>query len=145
MWFGFFAATGFGADPNLGTWKLNVAKSRYSPGPGPKSEIATFEQVGTDVRMKLDRIDANGKPVHIEWRGRYDGKDYPSQGDVTSDERRYRKIDEYTFESVNKKGGKIVRRVQIVYSPDGKTRTNTVIGTNTSGPRLNNVQIYDRQ
>ena len=85
MWFGFFAATGFGADPNLGTWKLNVAKSRYSPGPGPKSEIATFEQVGTDVRMKLDRIDANGKPVHIEWRGRYDGKDYPSQGDVTSD------------------------------------------------------------
>jgi hypothetical protein len=141
----FFAATVFGADLNLGTWKLNTAKSRYSPGPAPKSEIGTFEQVGSDVRLKLDRIDAGGKPVHIEWVGRFDGKDYPSQGDTSSDMRSYRKIDEYTFEMVGKKDGKIVRRVTIAYSRDGKTRTNAVTGTNASGQGINNVQVYDRQ
>jgi hypothetical protein len=140
-----FAATVLGADLNLGTWKLNGAKSRYAPGPAPKSEIATFEQVGSDVRLTLDRIDADGKPVHIEWVGRFDGKDYPSQGDATSDLRSYRKIDEYTFEMVGKKDGKIVRSVTIVYSRDGKTRTNTVTGTNVHGERINNIQVYDRQ
>ena len=141
----FFVLTAFGADLNLGTWKLNIAKSRYGAGTAPKSEIATFGQVGSDVELKLDRIDADGKPVHIEWIGRFDGKDYPSQGDTTSDMRSYRKIDEYTFEMVGKKRGKIVRRVEIVYSRDGKTRTNTVTGTNASGQRINNVQVYDRE
>jgi len=141
----FFATTVLGADLNLGTWKLNVARSRYSPGPPPKSEIGTFEQVGSDVRLKLDRIDADAKPVHIEWVGRFDAKDYPSQGDATSDMRSYRKIDEYTFEMMGKKNGKIVRTVTIVYSRDGKTRTNTVTGTNALGQRINNIQVYDRQ
>lgn len=141
----FFAATVSGADLNLGTWKLNASKSRYSPGPAPKSEIATFEQVGSGVRLTLDRIDADDKPVHVEWVGRFDGKDYPSQGDTTSDVRSYRKIDEYTFEMVGKKDGTIVRRVTIVYSRDGKIRTNTVIGMNALGQRINNVQVYDRQ
>jgi hypothetical protein len=141
----FFGTTLLGADLNLGTWKLNVAKSRYSPGPAPKSEIGTFEQVGSDVKLKLDRIDADGKPVHIDWVGRFDGKDYPSQGDATSDVRSYRKIDDYTFEGINKKDGKIVRTVTIVYSRDGKTRTNTVTGTNALGQRINNIQVYDRQ
>ena len=140
-----FATTVMAADLNLGTWKLNVAKSRYSPGPAPKSEIATFEQVGSDVKLKLDRIDAEGKPVLIEWVGRFDGKDYPSQGDATSDVRSYRRIDDYTFEGINKKDGKIVRTVTIVYSRDGKIRTNTVTGMTALGQRINNIQVYDRQ
>ena len=142
---GFLTTTLLGADLNVGTWKLNVGKSRYSPGPPPTSEIATFEQMGSDVKLKLDRIDADGRPVHIEWVGRFDGKDYPSQGDATSDKRSYRKIDDYTFEGINKKDGKIVRTVTIAYSRDGKTRTNTVTGTNALGQQINNVQVYDRR
>jgi len=141
----FFARTLLGADLNLGTWRLNLDKSSYSPGPPPKSEIATFEQVGPDVKLKLDRIDVDGKPVHIEWVGQFNGKDYPSEGDATSDMRSYRRIDDYTFEGINKKDGKIVRRVTIVYSRDGNTRTNTVTGTNALGQKINNIQVYERQ
>jgi hypothetical protein len=141
----FFATTLFGADANLGTWKLNVAKSRYSPGPPPKSEIGTFEQVGSNVKLIVDRVDADGKPVHIEWIGKFDGKDYPSQGDATSDVRSYRKIDDYTFEFIGKKNGKIVRTGTTVYSRDGKTRTNTATGTNALGQKINNFHVYDRQ
>jgi len=133
------------ADPNLGTWKLNVEKSHYSPGPTPKSEIATFEQVGPDIKLTVDRIEADGRRVHIQWIGKFDGKDYPSDGDVTSDMRSYRKIDEYAFELVNKKNGTIVRTGKSVYSRDGKTRTNIMTGTNATGQKINNFQVYERQ
>jgi hypothetical protein len=131
-------------DLNLRTWKLNVHKSMYKPGPAPRSEIGTFTQVGPDIKLTLDRIDADGKPVHIEWLGKFDGRFYPLQGDTTSNERSYRKVDDYTYEGINKKNGKIVRRVTIGYSRDGKTRTNTVSGTNALGQQLQNVQVYDR-
>jgi hypothetical protein len=65
-------------DPNLGTWKLNLERSTYKPGPAPKSEIAAFRQVGPEIKLTVDRIDANEKPVHIEWSGKFDGNFYPS-------------------------------------------------------------------
>lgn len=146
-----FTATGLSAqgsvaaDPNLGTWRLNIARSSYSPGPAPKSEIATFQRVGSDVKLTVDRIEADGRRVHIEWIGRFDGKEYPSQGDVTSDMRSYRRIDDYTYALINKKDGTIVRTGTTVYSRDGKTRTNTMSGTNAVGQKINNLQVYDRQ
>jgi hypothetical protein len=127
------------------TWKLNIAKSRYSPGPPPKSEIATFEQVGSNVKMTLDRIDAEGKTVHIERCGQFDGKEYAVNGDANSDMRSYKKIDDYAFAQVNRKGGRITTTVRIDYSRDGKIRSNTVTGTNTQGQKVNNIQVYDRQ
>lgn len=143
--FCFFTTNLLGADLNLGTWKLNVARSSFSPGPAPKSEIATFQQTGSDVKLTVDRIEADGRRVHIEWIGKFDGNEYPSQGDVTSDMRSYRRIDDYTYALVNKKDGKIVRAGTTVYSRDGKTRTNTMSGTNTAGQPINNIQVYDRQ
>jgi len=131
-------------DPNFGTWKLNVEKSIYKPGPAPRSEVATFTQSGSSIKLTVDRIEADGKPVHIEWVGKFDGRFYPSQGDATSDERSYRKVDDYTYELVNKKDGKVVRRGTSVYSRDGKTRTNTMSGTNALGQRIHNIQVYDR-
>jgi len=131
-------------DPNLGTWTLNVSKSTYKPGPAPRSEIATFTQVGSSIKLTVDRIEADGKSVHIEWLGKFDGRFYPSQGDVTSDERSYRKMDNYTYELVNKKDGKVVRRGTSVYSRDGKTRTNTMSGTTVLGQQIQNIQVYDR-
>ena len=133
------------ADPNLGTWKLNLEKSHYSPGPSPRSETATFEQIGPNVRMTLDRIDAEGRPVRVEWVGRFDGREYTVKGDANSDMRSYRKIDDYSYAQVNKKDGKVTTTVTIVYSRDGKTRTNTVTGTNAQGQKVNNIQVYERQ
>jgi hypothetical protein len=83
--------------------------------------------------------------VHIQWIGKFDGKDYRSEGDVTSDMRSYKKLDDYTFELVNKKNGTIVRTGRSVYARDGKTRTNTMTGTNPAGQKINHVQVYDRQ
>ena len=93
----------------------------------------------------VDRIDAQGKPVHIEWLSKIDGKEYPVRGDVNSDMRSYRKVDEYTFAQVNRKNGEVTTTVTIVYSRDGKTRTNTVTGTNAQGQKVNNTQVYERQ
>ena len=135
----------FAADVNVGTWKLNLAKSTYSPGPPPKAEIATFEEVGSAIKLTVDRLDAQSKAVHVEWLGKLDGKEYPVKGDSNSDMRSYRKVDDYTFEQVNKRNGQVTTTVKIVYSRDGRTRTNTVTGTNAQGQRVTNVQVYDRQ
>lgn len=132
-------------DPNLGTWKLNPAKSTYSPGPAPKSEIGTFTRAGENIKLVLNRIDAGGKPVHIEWLGKFDGQFYPSQGDTTSDERSYRRINDYIYEAINRKDGKVVRSGVSIYSRDGKVRTNTVVGTNDLGQTIYNIQVYERQ
>jgi len=134
-----------GADVNVGTWKLNLAKSTYSPGPPPKAETATFEEIGSAIKLTVDRLDAQSKAVHIEWIGRLDGEEYPVKGDSNSDMRLYRKVNDYTFEQVNKKGGRVTTTVKIVYSRDGRTRINTVSGTNAQGQRVTNVQVYDRQ
>lgn len=132
-------------DPNMGTWKLNPARSTYTPGPAPRSELGTFTLMGDNVKLVVDRIDAEGKPVHIEWLGKFDGKFYPSQGDVTSDDRSYRKINDYIYEFIGRKDGKVVRSGVSVYSHDGKVRTNTIVGANALGQTIYNIQVYDRQ
>ena len=65
-------------DPALGTWKLNVAKSKYSPGPAPKSSTVTYEAVGDAVKRTGEGIAADGKKTGFSYTAKFDGKDYPS-------------------------------------------------------------------
>src|SRR5215475_15605021 len=95
------AGTALAADVTLGTWKANIAKSTYSPGPAPKSNTVKFEAVGDNIKVTVDRTDGDGKPVHNEWVGKYDGKDNAVKGDPNTDTRSYKKIDEYTLEVVS--------------------------------------------
>jgi hypothetical protein len=124
---------------------LNAAKSSYSPGPAPKSQIATLAAVTNGMSVVSDRVDADGQKVHFEWTAMFDGKDYPVKGDPSRDSVSVRKIDDYNVEITNKKGGKVTTTIKAVYEKDGKHRVETVTGANAQGQAIKNVTSWDRQ
>ena len=132
------------ADPQMGTWKLNESKSKITPGTLKNTQVVYSSMFG-QVKIKADGIDANGKPIHVEWSGKLDGKDFPVTGDPNSDTRSYTKVNERTLTTANKKNGKVRVTGQIVISPDGKTRTVTLNGTTPKGKKFKNVAVYDKQ
>jgi len=133
------------ADNQVGTWKLNVAKSKYSPGPAPKEGTLTVESQPNGLKITIHGTDAEGKPVHMEFSPTYDGKDVPATGMPGADTINMKKIDDYTVESVSKKAGKPLITTKSVVSKDGKTRTTTQKGTNAKGEKVNNTIVYDKQ
>lgn len=132
------------ADPQAGTWNLNESKSKITPGTLKNTHVVYSSMFG-QVKVKSDGIDANGKPIHVEWSGKVDGKDYPVSGDPNSDTRSYTRVNERTLTSTNKKNGKERVTAQIVISADGKSRTVTVNGTTPKGKKFKNVAVYDKQ
>jgi hypothetical protein len=136
----------FAADASFGTWKLNVAKSTYSPGPAAKSQIAKVEAWGEDgVKYSSDLVDADGKATRMEFQAKFDGKDYPFTGNPDADVIALKRIDGNTIESVSKLKGKVTLTVRGVVSADGKTRTLTQTGRNAQGAEVKNVLLFERQ
>jgi hypothetical protein len=133
----------FAADPQMGTWKLNEAKSKITPGTLKNTNVVYSSMFG-EAKVKSDGIGGDGKPVHIEWSGKFDGKDYPVTGDPNADTRAYAKVDERTLAVTAKKNGKVTATARIVVSPDGKSRTVTVSGTTPKGKKFKNVAVYDK-
>jgi hypothetical protein len=133
------------ADNQVGTWKINVAKSKFSPGPAPKESTLTIESQPDGLKFTIHGTDAEGKAVHIEFSPKYDGKDYPATGMANADTISMKKIDDYTIETVGKKQGKPMVTTTSVVSKDGKTRTTTQKGTNAKGQDVNNTIVYDKQ
>jgi hypothetical protein len=137
------AAVSFAGNPQMGTWKLNEAKSKFSSA--ARNSKVVYEMVGDKIKVTVDGVDAAGKPTHNEWTGMFDGKDYPVSGDPTSDMRSYKQIDDHTLEIAAKKDGKVSLSGKVVVSADGKTRTITVSGTDSMGMKTENMGVYDRQ
>ena len=142
-----FAASGaFAADVFSGNWKLNLAKSKYDPGPPPKGpNFVKIEAMAGGLKLTIDGVNSAGKPTHSEWSGMFDGKDNPVKGEASRDTAALKKIDDYTLEVVNKKDGKVTTTNRQVYSRDGKTRTVTTTGTNVKGIKVNNVAVWEKQ
>lgn len=138
------AALAFASDQNMGTWKLNEAKSKI-PAMAPKNNKVVYEAAGDNIKVTVDGVDGQGKPTHNEWTGKLDGKDYPLVGDPSADTRSYKKVDEHTTELTNKKAGKVTATGRIVIAPDGKSRTVTVEGTDPSGKKVTYSAVYDKQ
>jgi hypothetical protein len=138
------AAVCFATDGFMGTWKLNEAKSKLAPGTARNSTVV-YAAAGDDVKVTIDGSDADGKPTHNEWTGKFDGKDYPVTGDASSDARSVKKIDDHTLEFAVKKGGNVTASGRIVLSADGKTRTVTVSGTDPKGNKFSSTAVYDKQ
>ena len=130
--------------PQMGTWKLNEAKSKFSPG-APKNTTVVYEAAGDSVKVTVDGVDGEGKPSHNEWTGKFDGKFYAVTGDPTSDMRSYRKINNNTLALTAKKGDKVTLTGRIVVSATGKTRTVTTTGTDSKGKKVTNKAVYDKQ
>ena len=131
-------------DANMGTWKLNEAKSKFSPG-AAKNTSVVYEAAGDSIKVTVDGVGADGKPTHNEWTGKFDGKDYPLTGDPSADTRSYKKVDARTMELTNKKAGKPVVTGKITVSADGKSRTVTISGTDASGKKVTSTAVYDKQ
>jgi len=138
------AAVCFAADLNMGTWKLNEAKSKLAAG-GVKNTSVVYEAVGDMVKITVDGVDAAGKPVHHEWTGKYDGNDYPVTGDSTSDTRSYKAAGDRVLTFNAKKGGKVVTTGRVVVSADGKSRSVNTTATDASGKKVHSVSVYDKQ
>jgi hypothetical protein len=137
-------AVSFAANPNMGTWKLNEAKSKI-PANAQKNTTVAYEAAGDSVKVTVDGVDAMGKPTHNEWTGKFDGKDYPLVGDSTADMRSYKMVDEHTTELTNKKDGKVTLSGRIVIAADGKSRTLTISGTDAMGKKVKYVAVYDKE
>lgn len=136
-------ALGFQDNPNMGTWKLNEAKSKFAGK--ARNHTVVYEAAGDQIKVTVDGVDENGGAVHNEWTGKFDGKDYPVTGDATSDVRTYKMIDKHTLELTGKKGGQTTLTGRIVVSRDGKSRTVTTTATDSQGKKITTVAVYDKQ
>ena len=134
-----------GSDPIVGTWELNVAKSKYSPGPAPKSESRTYVMAGQDIKATSKGVDGTGKPTAGEWTINYDGKDRPQSGNPDADALSLKRIDAFTIEFTQKRGGKVVITGTRTISKDGKVMTITTKGTNAQGQTINDVAVFEKR
>lgn len=134
------------SNPQLGTWKLNAAKSKTSPGTGNKSGTLKMEAAGAGVKATVDLVAEDGTVRHYTYTANYDGKDNPvvgnsANGDVVA----LTRVDANTVRTINKKNGKVTTTQVAVVSADGKTRTLTSNGTNALGQMTQNVTVWDKQ
>ena len=142
---GLFGVALAGADdPNIGTWKLNEAKSKLSPG-APKNSTVVYAPDGDNVKVTVDGVDAAGQKTHSEWTGKFDRKPYPVTGDAIGDTRIYIRADPRTMTFTQTKDGKVTLTGKIVLAADGKTRTVTTRGTTADGHKFTATSVYDRQ
>ena len=133
------------ADPWVATWRLNVAKSKYSPGPAPRSQTVVNESAPNGIRSITDTVDAQGMKIHQVVDAPFDGKEHEVKGSLQPTTRIYKRIDARTYEFVNRVNGKVTTTTRVAISADGKTRTNTTTGTDDQGRKVNNVAVYERQ
>jgi hypothetical protein len=140
----FGTAVCFAEDPQMGTWKLNEAKSKSAPG-APKNHTVVYEATGDNVKVSVDGTDKDGNATHNEWTGKFDGNDYPVTGDPTSDMRSYKKIGDRVLKMTIKKDGKVTITGRIIVSADGKTRIVTTGEAGAKGKGFRNRSVYDKQ
>ena len=141
----------YGADMFSGTWKVNVAKSKYSPGPPPKSNTQVITAVDGGMKVVTDGVNNEGKKTHNEYTVKFDGKDYPEKPMLDgkpnpngADMISTKKIDDNTYEATTKQKGKVLAVTKNVISKDGKTRTATAAGKNGEGQTVNNTIVWEK-
>lgn len=134
------------AQSNVGTWTLNVARSKDSNNNPPRSTTLTIEASGNVTVTTVDFVAPDGSTQRWSWRSAYDGRDVSITGNnPNADTASRRRVSPSTTETTFKKGGKVSTVNTAVVSPDGKTMTITAKGTDAQGKAVLNVQVYDRK
>jgi len=133
------------ADQHSGTWKMNPAKSKYSPGPAAKNLTLKVDSDEKGVKIDSEGTDGEGNPTHVQYDAKFDGKDYPVTGIPYGDMVVVKRIDANTIQTTIKKGDQVVMTVTAKVSADGKTRTSTFKGKDAQGHAVHNVVVYDKQ
>ena len=128
-----------------GKWTLDAAKSKFSPGPAPKSMTVTYSTVGADgMKIVVDITPSEGAAQHWEMTPHYDGKDYPVTGNPNADTVSVKKVDDRKGESTMKKDGKVTSTNVRTLSADGKVLTITSTGTTVDGKPRKDVQVFTK-
>ena len=135
------------SNPLVGNWKLNVTKSKFDPGPGPKSLTRTVAAQDDGVKYSFEGIAADGKPVAYGFAVKFDGKDNPISGSMPSgaDTISAKRIDSNTYEATLKKAGKVIGTSKVTVAKDGKVTTVDSNGTNAAGVKTHDLQVYEKQ
>src|ERR1700737_2037243 len=136
---GCFAA----ANPHLGTWKLNEAKSKLVPGMG-KNRTVVYAEQKDKIKVTVDGVDKDGKPTHSVWVGKFDGKAIPVKGNLPYNSVAYKVVNERTNDITTWRDGKVVWSGRIEVSKDGKSRTVTINSTDDKGKKVKGKAVYDK-
>ena len=132
-------------DPRMGMWKLNVAKSQFSPGPPPQSLTVKVEPSGQGEKVSTEGVNADGTRTATQYTANFDSKDYPLTGSAVADTVSLKRIDRLTTDRTDKKAGSVAQTLKRVVSQDGKTMTVTVKGKNAQGQDVNNTLVFEKQ
>jgi hypothetical protein len=138
-------AAGGPADPVIGTWKLNVAKSTSGSGPATGSETRTYSQGKQGISVVINTVAADGKATTSKTTYHLDGKDYPVTGNADFDSLAGKQTDANTADFTLSKAGKAVGTINRAVSKDGKTLTVTTEVTDAKGVKTKSVGSYDKQ
>ena len=132
-------------DPVVGTWKLNVSKSKFTPGPAPTEETRVYDAQAGGINVTVRTIEADGHTTTIHISANYDGKDYPVTGSSDYDVIKLTKISERVAEATLMHGSRVIATAKREVSPDGKTMTITYMTPQDQEHRINNQAVYDKQ
>jgi hypothetical protein len=132
-------------DPILGTWTLNLSKSKYIPGPAPRSQTRIYKETGDGIFVTIETIDDKGnKRPSIQFPEKYDGKDYPMTGSTVGDALALKRINDYVAEATMKHAGKVVATTRRLITDNGKTLILIYQETDAEHP-VDNIIVYDRR
>lgn len=130
---------------HIGTWRVNVAKSKYDPGPAPQSQTVKYEASVGGLKLTSDGVDGKGAKTHAEYTAKFDGKPYAFSGNANADMITLKQVDARTLESSWTLRGKPTITTRSTVSADGKSRSATQTGTNAAGQKVNHTIVYERQ
>lgn len=131
-------------NPDVGVWKLNVAKSKYVPGPGPRSQTRTVVALPDGgVQVTIAGVSGSGGTINYTYTTHFDGKDspfvgegFPSGANMTI----IKRIDARHSTQTDKKDGKVILQVTREVSKDGKTEI-----IHGKGDHITNLVVYEKQ
>ena len=138
-------ATAAAPEAVVGTWTLNLEKSKFSPGPALKSQTRTYAESADGIALTFSSVAADGSAMSGKSTFKYDGKDYPISGSPDYDTLSAQRVDGNTVKSVQKKAGKVIGSTVRTVSAHGKVLTLASKGKDAKGASFHNVLVFDRQ
>ena len=150
------AQTPAGKNPIVGTWRLNLEKSKFESGPPPKGQTRQYSQRHDGLIVaNIWSISAQGNPSFTQTVSKYDGKEYgqynqttletfQANGTQTGNTQAFAVVDAYTVEITNKVDGRVAATSRRTVSEDGNTMTHVIKGTNAQDKPYTNVLVFDR-
>jgi hypothetical protein len=138
-------APAFAAESMAGTWTLNLEKSKFVPGPAPKSQTRTYAETADGTALTFTGVAADGSTVSGQSTFKYDGKDYPITGSSDYDTLSLKRVNGTTVKSLQKKDGKVVGTTIRTISAHGKVLTLDSRGKGANGKSYHSIGVFDKQ